>query len=221
MNNEKCFPFFFDWIEPFSELSGEEFKKLVLAMLRYYKYGRKPPRFEGTTKTIALFVFAQLNRTKKNRENGKKGGNPKLKKSKNGSTDDLSDALNTTTSTTTPTTTNTTTSTSTSTTNENHFEIFWEKYPKKMNRTNAFEEFIKLNLSNEEFEYMLSQLEKHKKSKQWRDTQYIPLPENYIKLKKWTDELEMDDSSFDTDEFFQSALERSRKHIKEVLKRAE
>lgn len=190
-------------------------------MLRYYKYGRKPPRFEGTTKTIALFVFAQLNRTKKNRENGKKGGNPKLKKSKNGSTDDLSDALNTTTSTTTPTTTNTTTSTSTSTTNENHFEIFWEKYPKKMNRTNAFEEFIKLNLSNEEFEYMLSQLEKHKKSKQWRDTQYIPLPENYIKLKKWTDELEMDDSSFDTDEFFQSALERSRKHIKEVLKRAE
>ena len=182
-------------------------------MIRYYAYDKKPPKFDGLTKTIAMFVFSQIDRSKKNKENGKKGGNPKIKRTKNGSTD----ASNTTTPTTTPTTTSTTTSTptSTNTSNEERFGIFWEKYPRRMNRSNAFLEFIKLNLSDIEFEEMISRLEKHKCSLQWRDSQYIPLPENYLKLRKWTDELEMDESSFETDDMFEQALIRSKKIIEE------
>lgn len=226
MKTEKCFPFFFDWLEPLSQLDGEEFKKLCLAMIRYYAYDKRPPKFEGLTKTIAMFIFSQIDRSKKNKENGKKGGNPKIKRTKNGSTD----GSNTTTSTTTPTTTSTSTSTITPTptptntsyvtnTNEERFGIFWEKYPRRMNRSNAFFEFIKLNLSDCEFEEMLSSLEKHKHSIQWRDSQYIPLPENYLKNRKWTDELEADNSTFDTDDMFEQALIRSRKIFEEGAKK--
>ena len=66
--------FYYDWISPFAELEGEQFKSLVLAMLRYHAYGTKPPVFKGTTGLVAQFVFPQLERAKQKADAGRLGG---------------------------------------------------------------------------------------------------------------------------------------------------
>ena len=240
MKKETYMPFFYDWLPVFEELDAEDFKSLVLKMVKYHKNPKRIPKPLGSTKLIEAIIFPQLKRLITCRENGKKGGNPKIKKEqkseenrlKGGSTLGSSLGSNTNTNTKTKTKTNTDTNTNpnpnTNTspnpnpitnTNEERFGIFWEKYPRRMNRSNAFFEFIKLNLSDCEFEEMLSSLEKHKHSLQWRDSQYIPLPENYLKNRKWTDELEADNSTFDTDDMFEQALIRSRKIFEEGAKK--
>ena len=65
--------FYYDWISPFAELEPEQFKALVMAMLRYHAYNVKPPVFKGTAGLVAQFVFPQLERAKKNSEAGLKG----------------------------------------------------------------------------------------------------------------------------------------------------
>ena len=65
---------YYDWIEPFSLVEDEDFKRLILAMLRYHAYGTKPPVFKGTAGIVAQFVFPQLDRAKKKAEAGQKGG---------------------------------------------------------------------------------------------------------------------------------------------------
>ena len=66
--------FYYDWIEPFSEVDEKDFKKLVLAMVKFHAYGKKPPVFKGATALVAQFVFPQLERAKKNAESGRLGG---------------------------------------------------------------------------------------------------------------------------------------------------
>ncbi len=70
---QKGMMFYYDWITPFSMLEPEEFKALVLAMLRFQAYDSKPPSFKGTAGIVAQFVFPQLERAKTNSENGRKG----------------------------------------------------------------------------------------------------------------------------------------------------
>lgn len=68
---------FYDWEECFDSLSGDEFKELFLAMLRFKKYGTTPPEFTGVSKIIASLLFPQLERQIQEFQNGKKGGRPK------------------------------------------------------------------------------------------------------------------------------------------------
>ena len=74
---DKGLLFFYDWEECFDSLPPEEFKEMVMSMLRYKKYGTPPPEFKGTTKIAASLIFPQLDRQIKDFENGKKGGRPK------------------------------------------------------------------------------------------------------------------------------------------------
>ncbi len=73
--------FYYDWITPFDMLDGDDFKRLVIAMLRYHAYGTKPPRFEGVASVVAQFVFPQLERAKQNAEIGRLGGLASKRKS--------------------------------------------------------------------------------------------------------------------------------------------
>ena len=79
MVNKQCFmPFFYDWYEPFSSLSGSDCKKLILAMVNYCQNGGEIPEFTGRTKLAANFIFPQLDRareaTEVQIERGRKGG---------------------------------------------------------------------------------------------------------------------------------------------------
>jgi DNA (cytosine-5)-methyltransferase 1 len=70
---EVGFLFFYDWLEPFSLLSGDEFKKLFISMAEYQLNGTKHGEFTGNTALIASFVFPQLDRRMARSEAGKKG----------------------------------------------------------------------------------------------------------------------------------------------------
>jgi len=70
---EKGMLFFYDWLEPFEALTGEEFKALFLAMIEYQKDQKKPPAFKGNAKIVASFVFPQLERRLNKSAAGKKG----------------------------------------------------------------------------------------------------------------------------------------------------
>ena len=68
---------FYDWEIALDSLSGDDFKALIMAMLRYKHYEKKPPEFKGTTRIIASILFPQVQRELESIHNGKKGGRPK------------------------------------------------------------------------------------------------------------------------------------------------
>ena len=74
---DKGLLFFYDWEECFNELPDKDFKEMVMAMIRYKKYGAPPPTFSGITKIAASLIFPQLDRQIEDFANGKKGGRPK------------------------------------------------------------------------------------------------------------------------------------------------
>lgn len=92
------------------------------------------------------------------------------------------------------------------------FNIFWEKYPKKLNKEKAHCAFMRIKPSEQLFEQILNALEIHKRCKQWRDKQYIPYASTWLNGKRWEDEIplsEQNTSSFDADEMFECAIKRS------------
>ena len=68
MKTEKGMLLFYDWIEALNCLSGEDFKKMLLAMVEYHKEDTLPPQLEGTAGVIAHFIFPQIRRMKESQE---------------------------------------------------------------------------------------------------------------------------------------------------------
>ena len=73
MSKDKGLLFFYDWVPHFERLSAKDFKMLFLAMCYYQSANVIPPEFPDRLKTIAGFVFSQLDRRKYLSEIGKKG----------------------------------------------------------------------------------------------------------------------------------------------------
>ena len=80
---DKGLLFFYDWEECFDSLPDKECKEMLLAMLRYKKYGAAPPEFTGISKVIASLIFPQLERQIQDFQNGKRGGRPKKREDTN------------------------------------------------------------------------------------------------------------------------------------------
>lgn len=96
------------------------------------------------------------------------------------------------------------------------FNILWSVYPRKDGKQYAIECFARLNPNAELTQTIKEAIERARKTKQWQDRQFIPHFSTYINQRRWEDEIPEDEiSTFDTDDFFQSALERSNKHIQE------
>lgn len=94
------------------------------------------------------------------------------------------------------------------------FNIFWEKYPKKLNKEKAHCAFMRIKPSEQLFEQIMNALEIHKRCKQWQDKQYIPYASTWLNGKRWEDEIplsEQSTSSFDIDEFLETAIERGKR----------
>ena len=68
------FLLFYDWKAPFAALSGDECKKILMAMFDYARDGTEPPEFEGMAQMAACFIFPAMKRRKESVENGSKGG---------------------------------------------------------------------------------------------------------------------------------------------------
>ena len=105
---------------------------------------------------------------------------------------------------------------------ETMFEKFWKAYPKKVDKKGSEKAFKNIKNICEEFEKIMAALERQKHSEQWNKDggQYIPHPKTWLNQERWNDQNAAQrigsfgyysNSSFDPEEAFQNALERSRR----------
>ncbi len=96
------------------------------------------------------------------------------------------------------------------------FNSLWSIYPRKEKKQYALECFVRLDPSPDLVQTIRLGIERAKKSKNWTKIEFIPHFSTYLNQRRWEDEIPEDEiSSFDTDDFFQVALERSERHIRE------
>lgn len=72
---------------------------------------------------------------------------------------------------------------------ERNFEKFWEAYPRKVGKQNAYKAFLKLKVDSETLEKILFAINQQKSSEQWQDERYIPHPSTWLNGERWNDEL--------------------------------
>ncbi len=68
------------------------------------------------------------------------------------------------------------------------FEQFWAVYPRHEKRKHALKLWEQINPDEGLLKQILAAVEKAKKSAQWRDPQYIPLPTTWLNAAQWDDE---------------------------------
>ena len=102
--------------------------------------------------------------------------------------------------------------------NSLHIDLFnsiWSIYPRKEKKQYALDCFVRLDPSPDLVQTIKTAVERAKRSKQWQEKQFIPHFSTYLNQRRWEDELPEEEMlSFDTDDFFQAALERSNRMFK-------
>lgn len=74
------------------------------------------------------------------------------------------------------------------------FSQFWEAYPRKQKKKEAYDKFIKMIKKQPAlFPKIMKALEQQKNSRQWQKDggQFIPLPTTWINGEQWNDEIEV------------------------------
>jgi hypothetical protein len=71
------------------------------------------------------------------------------------------------------------------------FDIFWEKYPKKVGKGYAKKCFLKLKPTKKRLDEIIKAIDEQKASDQWKkdNGRYIPNPSTWINQERWGDEL--------------------------------
>ncbi len=110
---------------------------------------------------------------------------------------------------------------------EEKFEEFYNAYPKKMQKKQAKDAFIKLNPDIDLHKKMILAIEKLKVTENWKkeNGRYIPFPAKWIDMRKWEEDIVLTREeridlnlkkcgiatmdSFDTKEFYNAALKKS------------
>jgi hypothetical protein len=73
---------------------------------------------------------------------------------------------------------------------EQLFDEFWERYPKKRSKGQAEKTWVKIKPDEQLFEAIMAGLERAKTSVEWQKDggQYIPYPSSWLNAKGWEDE---------------------------------
>lgn len=74
---------------------------------------------------------------------------------------------------------------------EKNFDLFWDVYPKKINKKGAFNSFKKIKHLDKEFPLILDAIERLKQSNDWikNNGQFIPYPATFLNQERWKDEV--------------------------------
>lgn len=86
--------------------------------------------------------------------------------------------------------------------NNGDFRKFYEAYPKKKSKGQAETTWLKLSKKKilPDISILLTAIEKQKKSKAWKDKQFIQNPSSWLNAKGWEDEIESTGTKYiDTD----------------------
>lgn len=78
---------------------------------------------------------------------------------------------------------------------EYYFKLFWEAYPKKVNRSRARYAWESVPIDIAVYGDILRAVEAYSKSRQWQDKMYVPNAENFIADRRWEDEIPTEDTA--------------------------
>ncbi len=78
-NKEQDFLLFYDWYRQLMNMSAKNCQTLLRAMVEYQIHGTAPPDFPDNIKGIAELMLAQVSRRIAAQENGKKGGEARIR----------------------------------------------------------------------------------------------------------------------------------------------
>ena len=183
-----------DWLEPFEKLEREELGELIIAMMKYFINGEKPPRFKGLLGMAQDFIFPQIDRSMEYARLGSRGGIASTrKKSKREepqgeepSEEEMFDEALFSAIAAEPS------AVEVSEVREeelppppavkmkseaemfeemkleDHFNRFWRVYPRKTGRVDAKKAFKKLNPDKELLLQMVEAVERQKATKRWQ-----------------------------------------------------
>ena len=73
------------------------------------------------------------------------------------------------------------------------FENFWEIYPKKTQKTKAWEKWKRMKPNPEIFKAIIDGVEKYKQTEQWQRN-VIPHPTTFLNQERWKDEINVKES---------------------------
>lgn len=77
-----------------------------------------------------------------------------------------------------------------------NFEIFYNSYPRKIGKENAYKVWVRLAPLEELSKKIISSVAEHLKTEQWQeDVRFIPHPATYLNQKRWEDEIKIKDNS--------------------------
>jgi len=73
---------------------------------------------------------------------------------------------------------------------DEHFDEFWEQYPRKVGKQKCKNKFLRLSV--DKFDKIMSALEEQKDTDQWKrnDGQFVPHPTTWINQGRWEDDPE-------------------------------
>lgn len=74
---------------------------------------------------------------------------------------------------------------------EASFDLFWSKYPWKVDKQRSRRRWRDLNPDAETLEVILAAVESQKQTQQWRDGA-IPMPSTWLYRRRWEDEVKID-----------------------------
>ena len=69
------------------------------------------------------------------------------------------------------------------------FNLFWALYPRHDNKQKTIKWFEKNNPNDKLFKIMLDKIEQFKRTEQWQNKQFIPMPTTWLNGKRWEDEI--------------------------------
>lgn len=98
---------------------------------------------------------------------------------------------------------------------KNRFELFWAAYPNKTGKGAAEKSWNKVNPGAALFSQIMEALQKAVRCERWlkENGRYIPNPATWLNQRRWEDEYTADEEcphgGFDTDDFFEAALQQT------------
>jgi hypothetical protein len=185
MNDIKSFTLYKEFFKLINTLKPIQKRDEFIGKILDYYFKDIEPIFEDDSDEEAIWenISRPIKQYKINALNGLKGGRPKTETETQKKTESLTEMESTS-----------------KIVNVNSysnkyielFNKFYILYPKKKSKEKTKGWFIKNKPSEELFKTIIDSLNKHIKSKEWRDKQYIPYPSTWLNQRMWEDEVEED-----------------------------
>lgn len=87
---------------------------------------------------------------------------------------------------------------------EQGFERFWNKYPRKVSKPTARIAWNSLEVSEKLYDRIMGAVEKYMRTRQWQDVNYIPYPETFLQDERWEDDIPDEGQDFTWSDAFES-----------------